>query len=126
MTLFLTGSPTRYGEDHFTEDNGFLAEVKAALAEVTGKALPRVLLISAAPEPVRGVHGHAAHGVFTNVLLHFQDEVAAVRALNLEGVADPGKFCLGTTGRDIEMHIYNRSHDLRDVPCTVWHKSIVI
>lgn len=31
MTLFLTGSPTRYGEDHFTEDNGFLAEVKAAL-----------------------------------------------------------------------------------------------
>ena len=50
MTLFLTGSPTRYGEDHFTEDNGFLAEVKAALAEVTGKALPRVLLISAAPD----------------------------------------------------------------------------
>jgi len=45
MTLFLTGSPTRYGEDHFTTDNGFLAAVKAALPEH-----PRTLLISAAPD----------------------------------------------------------------------------
>ena len=51
MTLFLTGSPTRYGEDHFTEDNGFLAEVRAALAEATGgRRKPRVLLVSAAPD----------------------------------------------------------------------------
>ena len=51
MTLFLTGSPTRYGEDHFTEDNGFLAAVKAALAEATGgRRPPRVLLVSAAPD----------------------------------------------------------------------------
>ncbi len=51
MTLFLTGSPTRYGEPSFTEDNGFLAEVKAALAEATGgRRLPRVLLVSAAPD----------------------------------------------------------------------------
>ena len=45
MTLILTGSPTRFGEDHFTEDNGLLAEVKAALP-----AAPRVLLVSAAPD----------------------------------------------------------------------------
>ena len=51
MTLFLTGSPTRFGEPSFTEDNGFLAEVKAALAAVTGPdRLPRVLLVSAAPD----------------------------------------------------------------------------
>ena len=51
MTLFLTGSPTRYGEPGFTEDNGFLAAVKAALAKVTGpERLPRVLLVSAAPD----------------------------------------------------------------------------
>ena len=51
MTLFLTGSPTRFGEPSFTEDNGFLAEVKAALAEVTGgRRKPRVLLVSAAPD----------------------------------------------------------------------------
>ena len=51
MTLFLTGSPTRFGEDHFTEDNGFLAEVKAALDEATGgRRRPRVLLVSAAPD----------------------------------------------------------------------------
>ncbi len=46
MTLFLTGSPTRYGEDHFTEDNGFLAAVREAL----GTDEPVVLLISAAPD----------------------------------------------------------------------------
>lgn len=51
MTLFLTGSPTRFGENHFTEDNGFLAEVKAALAETTPPGeRPRVLLVSAAPD----------------------------------------------------------------------------
>ena len=51
MILFLTGSPTRYGQDRFTSDNGFLAEVKAALRQVTGgKRAPRVLLISAAPD----------------------------------------------------------------------------
>ena len=53
MTLFLTGSPTRYGEDHFTDDNGFVAAVKAALAEAAGEGvLPRVLLVSAAPDDV--------------------------------------------------------------------------
>ena len=51
MTLFLTGSPTRYGQPRFTEDNGFLAAVKAALARATGPGRsPRVLLVSAAPD----------------------------------------------------------------------------
>ena len=50
MTLFLTGSPTRFGEPAFTEDNGFLAEVKAALAQAAPGRLPRVLLVSAAPD----------------------------------------------------------------------------
>ena len=51
MTLFLTGSPTRFGEPAFTRDNGFLAEVQAALAQVTDPdRLPRVLLVSAAPD----------------------------------------------------------------------------
>ena len=51
MTVFLTGSPTRYGEDHFTEDNGFLADVRAALSKAAGPGvLPRVLLVSAAPD----------------------------------------------------------------------------
>ena len=45
MTLFLTGSPTRYGQSHFTTDNGFLARVMAELP-----SRPRVLLVSAAPD----------------------------------------------------------------------------
>ena len=47
MTLFLTGSPTRYGQSHFTTDNGFLARVMAELPPG-----PRVLLVSAAPDDV--------------------------------------------------------------------------
>ncbi len=51
MTLFLTGSPTRFGEPSFTTDNGFLDQVKSALEEVTGPGRkPRVLLVSAAPD----------------------------------------------------------------------------
>ncbi|MBQ7539646.1 MAG: hypothetical protein IJT13_00815, partial [Bacteroidaceae bacterium] len=51
MILFLTGSPTRFGEPYFTEDNGFLAEVKKSLLSVTGPdRLPRVLLVSADPD----------------------------------------------------------------------------
>ena len=77
MTLILTGSPTRYGEDHITEDNGLLSEIKAALdaklktcagegfeagsagagtasADTapagTVRRGPRVLLVSAAPD----------------------------------------------------------------------------
>jgi Biotin carboxylase len=45
LTLILTGSPTRFGEDHITEDNGLLAAVQAALP-----LSPRVLLVSAAPD----------------------------------------------------------------------------
>ncbi|MCR4859320.1 MAG: Type 1 glutamine amidotransferase-like domain-containing protein [Bacteroidales bacterium] len=45
MTLILTGSPTRYGEDRFTTDNGLLAAVQGALPPH-----PRVLLVSAAPD----------------------------------------------------------------------------
>ena len=51
MILYLTGSPTRFGEDHFTEDNGFLSSVKASLRAVVGPGRkPRVLLVSAAPD----------------------------------------------------------------------------
>jgi len=47
MTLFLTGSPTRYGQNHFTADNGFLARL---MAELPPQA--RVLMISAAPDDI--------------------------------------------------------------------------
>ena len=69
MTLILTGSPTRYGEDRFTTDNGFLATVKAELeavcqarrseaacrasghaAESPEPCRPVILMVSAAPD----------------------------------------------------------------------------
>ncbi len=45
MTLILTGSPTRYGEDHITADNGLLDAIRGGLP-----ARPHVLLVSAAPD----------------------------------------------------------------------------
>ena len=51
MILFLTGSPCRKGEDHFTSDNGFLDEVRKAIADVlVDNDLPAILLVSAAPD----------------------------------------------------------------------------
>ena len=56
MILYLTGSPTRYGEARFTQDNGFLADIKTELARAVRRAggregdKPRVLLVSAAPD----------------------------------------------------------------------------
>ncbi len=62
MTLILTGSPTRYGEDRFTEDNGFLATVKAELPP-----RPRILMISAAPDD-RAFTASVLEGMTTCVL----------------------------------------------------------
>ena len=45
MTLFLTGSPCRKGENFFTSREGFLDRLKSRLPE-----RPRVLLVSAAPD----------------------------------------------------------------------------
>ena len=62
MTLILTGSPTRYGEDRFTSDNGFLATVKAELPP-----RPRILMISAAPDD-RAFTASVLEGMTTCVL----------------------------------------------------------
>ncbi len=54
--LFLTGSPTRFGEDRFTGDDGFLDAVRQALLQrgcprtAAGDPAPRTLLVSAAPD----------------------------------------------------------------------------
>ncbi|MCQ2146147.1 MAG: Type 1 glutamine amidotransferase-like domain-containing protein [Bacteroidales bacterium] len=45
MVIYLTGSPTRKGEDHFTSDNGLLQEVLSDLPKD-----PVVLLVSADPD----------------------------------------------------------------------------
>ena len=41
-----------------------------------------ILYLQSAAETVRGIHGHATHGVLTNVLLHLQDDGFSVRALD--------------------------------------------
>ena len=75
-----------------------------------------------ATEAVGGVHGHAAHGIFTDVLLHLQDDVFPVGTLHDEGVVNPRKLQFHIAGRYVEMHIHDRSYDLSDVPCCVGHR----
>ena len=76
MILYLTGSPTRFGEPSFTEDNGFLADVKASLAAVTGGRKPHVLLVSAAPDD-RG---------FTDSVLKGMSECIHRSGIETEGI----------------------------------------
>ncbi|MBQ0097121.1 MAG: hypothetical protein KBS53_05660, partial [Bacteroidales bacterium] len=45
MTLFITGSPCRKGEDRITEENGLLWELTRRLPSA-----PSVLMVSAAPD----------------------------------------------------------------------------
>ena len=52
----------------------------------------RVLHLQAAAEAVRGVHGNGAHGVFSYVLLHLNDNGAAIRALHFQCIPDAGKL----------------------------------
>ena len=111
MTLILTGSPTRFGEDHITEDNGLLAEVKAALSDamaarlesetagweqpgssaagaqcVGGQGGPRVLLVSAAPDD-RGFTDYVLESM-TECIRNSGIEPAAVTMLDRRNAGD--------------------------------------
>ena len=106
--------------------NGVSGHVHHAAANLRahghGDGPEGVLHFQTAAEAVRGVHGNAAHGVFTNVLLHLQDKGFPVRALHRKGVFNSGEFQLRIAGRYIEMHIHHRSYDLRDVPDCMGHR----
>ena len=108
MTLILTGSPTRFGEDHITEDNGLLAEVKAALSDAMAARLesetagweqpgpsaagaqcvggPRVLLVSAAPDD-RGFSDYVLESM-TGCIRNSGIEPAAVTMLDRRNAGD--------------------------------------
>ena len=111
MTLILTGSPTRFGEDHITEDNGLLAEVKAALSDamaarpesetagweqpgpsaagaqcVGWQGGPRVLLVSAAPDD-RGFTDYVLESM-TECIRNSGIEPAAVTMLDRRNAGD--------------------------------------
>ena len=60
------------------------------------------------------VHGHTAHGVFTDVLLHFDDKLLAIRALHLERLINLGEHLLSFLTLGIEIYIDNRADNLRD------------
>lgn len=63
MTLFLTGSPCRKGEDHFTSDNGFLTELLRRIP-----VHPETVMISAAPDDEE--YNRRVYGSTLECLLH--------------------------------------------------------
>ena len=91
-----------------------------------GDGTEGVFHLQTAAETIRGIHGNAAYGIFADVLLHLQDEGFPIRPLHGQSVVYSGEFCLGATGRYVEMHIHNRSYDLRDVPDSMGHRFSII
>ena len=68
--------------------------------------------LHAAVQSVGGVHRHRAHRVFPDMLLHLDDQLAAVVADDGHRVVDArqGHFVFGA----FEIDVHHRSDDLRD------------
>ena len=97
MTLFLTGSPCKKGENHFTEECNFLGELRSRLPQN-----PRVLLVSAAPDDpdnCRWVYGSTCEclvnsGIECSSVTMLERKNAALAAELVEG-ADLVMLCGG-------------------------------
>ena len=109
------GPPLHVGGKRFALVDGLAQQVEqpaqSGLAHGHGDGLAGVDHFHAAGEAVGGVHGHRAHLVVAQVLLHFGDQVDPARRgldVDLEGVVD-GRQRLG------ELHIEHRPDDLYDL-----------
>ncbi|MCQ2153468.1 MAG: hypothetical protein MJY44_02695 [Bacteroidales bacterium] len=83
MTLFLTGSPCKKGEDHFTEENGLLDELKRRLPQ-----RPDVVLVSAAPDD-RGYNGSVFEST-EQCIIRSGIEPSAIVMIKRNNAADAG------------------------------------
>ncbi len=96
--------------DRFADDVHDAAE--RFLADRDADAVARVADFHAADESVGGVHRDAAHGVLTEVLRHFDDEVFLPR---VDGrVGDPERAIDRGELAGLKLDVDDRSDDLRD------------
>src|SRR3954466_5063038 len=78
--------------------------------------------LHAAHHAVCGLHSDAAHPAFTNVLLHFQNDVDRLR--DVETVTgDANGFVNRWQRSRAELHIHRRTGDLNYLTYVLWHES---
>ena len=67
------------------------------------------------------VHSDSTHGILADVLLHLYDEVAAVGTFYDKGIMDFRQHFLCILSFCVEIHIDNRTNNLRDVSNNLRH-----
>src|SRR3954470_24133164 len=79
--------------------------------------------LHAAHHAVSGFHGDGSHSAFTQVLLHFENDVD--RRGNVEAVTDDAQGLVNGRHRRLgELHVHSGTGDLNYVSDIFWHKSL--
>ncbi len=77
--------------------------------------------LQATLQAVGVVHGHTTYRVFTDVLLHLDDQVGTVRAFHRQGFINLRQHLLGVLSLGVEIDIHHRANDLRDASIYLCH-----
>ena len=72
-------------------------------------------------QTIRRVHRHCSDGILANMLLNFHDQFFAILSFDGQCIMDFRKVVLFFRLRQVEMHIYDRSDNLRYMSYNVWH-----
>ena len=80
----------------------------------------------AAPQAIGGIHGHATHCVFSDMLLDFQNQLLSVRSGNSQGVMNGGKDPGLVRSGNVEVDVNDRTDYLRNESFgfSIWHRLI--
>ena len=72
-------------------------------------------------QSVRGIHSDCPDCVFTYMLLHFHYQFLAIFFLDGQCVVNVRKFIFFLLRAHLEMHVHNRTNNLRNMSYNVWH-----
>ena len=72
--------------------------------------LAHIDYLHAAHQAVGAFHCHGAHGVFTNVLLYFENQLSAIGLGHLQCSVDGGHFIAFALKRHVHYRAYNLSN----------------
>ena len=65
------------------------------------------------------VHGHTAHGVLTNVLLHLDNQLSALAAVYTQRLVNLGQHLLCIQSLRVEIDVNDGADDLADASCNL-------
>ena len=85
------------------------------IASRHGDRTSRTHCLQSTLQSVRVVHGNATHSVLANVLLHLDDEVAAIGTLYAQCLIDFRQYLLRILALSVEINVDHRADNLRDM-----------